>query len=103
MIRHVVAWKLNPMDEGRRAEAVEAMREALESLAGQVPGLLSISVRGDVSGADGNWDAVLVSDHESLDALAGYQAHPAHVAAAAVPRQYAAQRASVDFEVPAPE
>lgn len=102
MIRHVVAWKLNPMSEVDRAAAVEAMRDALESLAGQVPGLLAISVRADVSGADGNWDAVLVSDHESLDALAGYQAHPAHLAAAAVPRQFAAQRACVDFEVPVP-
>lgn len=98
MIRHIVAWKLNPTDDGARATAIEEMRSALEPLVGVVPGLLALTVRPDVAVADGNWDAVLVSDHESLDALQAYQTHPAHLEAAAVPKRYAVERACVDFE-----
>lgn len=95
MIRHVVVWKLKPGID--RAAALEEIRVALEGLVGVVPGLQSLVVRAD-TGVDGNWDAVLLSEHDSVDAVAAYQAHPAHIAAAAVPRQYAEQRVVVDFE-----
>jgi hypothetical protein len=96
VIRHIVQWKLKPTDD--RAAVVEEIRAALEPLVGVVPGLISLTVRPDVSGGD-NWDAVLVSEHDSVDAVAAYMAHPAHVAAAAVPRSYAEQRAVVDYQV----
>jgi hypothetical protein len=99
VIRHVVAWKLKPMEAAERAAAIEEIREALEALVGVVPGLISLTVRPDVSGDEAHWDTVLISDHDSLDAVAGYQAHPSHLEAAAVPRKYAEQRAVVDFEL----
>lgn len=97
MIRHVVAWKLKP--EADPATAIEEMRAALEGLVGVVPGLSSLTVRADLGAVETNWDAVLISEHDSADAVAAYQTHPAHIEAAAVPRQYADQRAVVDYEI----
>jgi hypothetical protein len=96
MIRHIVMWKLRAEDGDGKAAAIGEIRGALEPLVGVIPGLRSLIVRADVATTDGNWDAVLVSEHDSTEALDGYQVHPEHVRAAAVPRGHAIERAVVD-------
>ena len=99
MIRHIVMWKLVPLDADAKAAAVADMADALEPLVGVVPGLHSLTVRPNVAFLETNWDAVLVSDFDSVEALEGYQVHPDHVVAAAVPRKYAESRVAVDVDV----
>jgi heme-degrading monooxygenase HmoA len=99
MIRHIVSWKLTPQDAEGKAAAVADMAAALEPLVGVVPGLISLTVRGNVVFPERNWDVVLISEFESVDALKGYRVHPAHEEAAKVPRRYAAESATVDIEV----
>ena len=41
---------------------------------------------------------MLVSEHESAEALAAYQAHPDHVAAGPFVRSVVADKSCVDFE-----
>lgn len=99
MIRHVVLWKLIDQTPSERTVAIAQIAAALESLVGVVPGLRSLTVRPNAAYFDTNWDAVLVSDHDSVEALEGYQVHPAHMKAAEVPRAFAQYRAAVDFEL----
>mgnify|MGYP001241867379 CR=1 FL=1 len=99
MIRHVVMWKLAATEPAAKAAAVAEIAGALEPLVGVVPGLQSLIVRPNVAYLETNYDAILVSDFESISGLEAYQVHPAHVAAAAVPRAHAASRVTVDFEV----
>ncbi|WP_210479644.1 Dabb family protein [Naasia sp. SYSU D00948] len=96
MIRHVVLWKLSSSDPSQRERDAEGIRERLEALVGVVPGLRSLIVAPDVGSTEGNWDLVLVSEHDDEDALAVYQKHPAHVEAAAFVHSVVQARACVD-------
>ena len=96
MIRHVVLWKLSSSDPGQRRRDADGMRERLGALVGVVPGLRSLTVAPDLGAADGNWDVMLLSEHDDEDALAAYQVHPAHVEAAAYVRSVVQARACVD-------
>jgi hypothetical protein len=94
VIRHVLCLRLTDRDHD------DAIRARLTALVGVVPGLLAMDVEPDLGEVDGHWDLVLVSDPESAAALAGYQAHPEHVAAAAWVGRFVRERAIVDYEVP---
>ncbi|MFP5290942.1 MAG: Dabb family protein [Actinomycetes bacterium] len=98
MIRHIVSWTLQAPDAEGKAAAIEGMRERLEPLVGVIPGLTSLVVRGDIGQVDANWDVVLVSEHESAEALAAYQAHPDHIAAGPFVRSVVADKSCVDYE-----
>ena len=96
MLRHVILWKLK--DGLADVEAVKAgIKEGLEGLVGQVPGLLRVKVQTEglaTSTADVMLDAYLAD----AAALAAYATHPAHVAVAdAKVRPYTAARACLDF------
>lgn len=100
MVRHVILWKLN--DELTAEEKVtvkKGIKEGLEGLLGQVPGLVEVMVhidgRLDSSNADVMLDCVL----ESPEALKGYATHPAHVAVAdGKVRPYTVVRTCLDYE-----
>lgn len=101
MIRHIVEFKLASNDPAQRIADAEGIREHLTSLLGVVPGLRGISVLPDLGHIDGHWDLVLVSEHDSAEALDGYQAHPAHKEASAWVAERVSDRAIVDYELPA--
>ena len=79
MVKHVILWKLKA--EHNTPEVKQGIKENLETLFGVVPGLLEIKVH-TVPLATSNADVMLWSVFEDEAALAGYAAHPAHVAAA---------------------
>lgn len=100
MIRHIVLFKVRGADAAERRTASERLRAALEPLVGQVPGLVSLRVDADATDIPGHWDAALVSEHESWEALEAYQSHPAHVAVVeGVAAEVVVDRAAVDHEV----
>lgn len=99
MTRHVIIWKLKPQDSPEALEAIKAgIREGLEGLQGQIPGLLEIRVHTEgLSSSTG--DLMLDSLFESPEALAAYAVHPAHVAVAGEKvRPFTEQRCCFDFE-----
>ena len=96
MIRHIVSWKLRAEDEAGKAMATAEISAQLTALVPQIPEILALTVGGNVNPA-ADFDVVLVADYESLEALAVYQEHPAHQAAAAVIRELVSARAAVDF------
>ncbi len=101
MVKHIILWKLRAeMSAEEKQMRAEAIKQGLEGLKGQVPGLLDIHVQ--ISGvlSSSNADIMLDSTLESAEALKGYAVHPAHVAVAnGVVRPYTEVRTCLDFEV----
>lgn len=99
MIRHTVMWRLNATTAAEKARSFETIANTLDPLLGVIPGLMSLVVTQDLGDSDGNFDVVLVTEHESAAALEVYQSHPAHVAAGPIVKALVSERACVDSEV----
>jgi hypothetical protein len=90
-------WKLK--DEGR-AENAQKIKSLLEGLSGRIGGLKSAVVGIDLKAEDTSFDAVLVSEFDSLEALAEYKIHPEHVKISAFVKSVRTDRKTVDYEIP---
>jgi len=101
MIRHIVAFRLTDPEAAERDARVRGIHDRLTALVGVIPGLVGMQVEPDLGEVAGHWDLVLVSEHESAAALAAYQVHPAHVDASGWVGQFIAERAAVDYALPA--
>ena len=99
MITHIVIWKLkNKTHPVSQCEDALAIKNALENLAGKIPGLLRIEVGFDYSEKETAGDIVLVSEFESREALAQYQNHPEHVKVGEIVRPRTFDRRMIDFQ-----
>ena len=92
MIRHIVMWKFRP---GTEAEQ-KAFLEGLRGLQGVIPQLKRSEVAVNVG--QGHYDAVLVSEFESLEALDAYKNDPRHKAVSALCKSIRTDRVAVDYE-----
>ena len=92
MIRHIVMWKFRPGTEQEQAQFLEGLKQ----LQGVIPQLLKSEVAVNV-GAD-NYDAVLVSEFESLESLEIYKNDPRHKAVSALCKSIREDRVAVDYE-----
>lgn len=102
MVKHIILWTLKPELQGEeKQQIITAIKEGLEGLKGQVPGLVDIHVYGGSQALPtSNCDVMLDSTLESFEALKAYAVHPAHVAVAdGRVRPYTAQRTCLDFTV----
>ena len=97
MVKHVILWKLKgEIDD--KAAVKAGIKEGLEGLRGQIPGLLSIAVQTEGLPTS-NADVMLDSSFEDEAALAAYALHPAHVAVAdSAVRPFTTTRLCLDFE-----
>ena len=92
MIRHIVMWKFRPGTEAEQKQFLDGLR----SLQGVIPQLLKSEVAVNVG--EGNYDAVLVSEFESLEALDTYKNDPRHKAISALCKSIREDRVAVDYE-----
>ena len=92
MIRHIVMWKFRPGTEAEQKQFLEGLR----GLQGVIPQLLRSEVAVNV-GKD-NYDAVLVSEFESLETLEAYKNDPRHKAVSAWCKSIREDRVAVDYE-----
>lgn len=98
MVKHVILWTLKEEYSDLQKEEIKTgIKEGLEGLKGQIPGLLDIQVY--IHGLDSsNADLMLDSTFEDEEALKGYAVHPAHVAVAdGKVRPFTASRVCYDF------
>ena len=93
MIRRIVMWKFRP---GTEAEQ-EQFLSGLAALQGVIPELLKSEVARNIG--EGNYDAVLVSEFESLEALDRYKNDPRHKAVSALCKSIREDRVAVDYEI----
>ena len=100
MIRHIVLFTLADRSPAGKPAQFASLRDALEPLAGSVPGVLSLRVSADATTIPTHWDAALETEHPSWEALADYQAHPDHRRAVEAIDAIVAARAVVDYELP---
>lgn len=100
MVRHVIVWKLKEeFSEEEKVQIKKGIKEGLEGLVGQVPGLLEAKVYTEGLPSSTS-DLMLDSMFESVEALKGYKNHPAHVAVAdGKVRPNVAIRSCLDFEI----
>ena len=98
MVRHVILWELKAeYSAEEKAVIKQNIKTGLESLAGVIPGLVSITV--NINGlASSNADCMLDSVFANEAALQAYQQHPAHQEAANTKvRPFVAKRLCLDF------
>ena len=100
MVKHIILWKLREeLTDTEKAAIKRGIKEGLEGLVGQVPGLIECHVHIDGRLDTSNCDVMLDATLESPDALRGYAQHPAHLAVAnGRVRPYTAQRTCLDYE-----
>ena len=101
MVKHIILWKLrSDLSEVQKQEAALAIKQGLEGLKGQVPGLMDIHVQATGKLASSNADIMLDSTLESEEALKGYAVHPAHLAVAnGIVRPNTEVRTCLDYEI----
>lgn len=97
MIKHVVTFKFNGTPEERK-NVSRQFADALMALPEQIEELHSMEVGINENPAE-EWDLVLTATADTLEDVAKYSAHPAHVAAVKIIAPYKAGRACVDYTV----
>ena len=92
MIRHIVMWKF------KEGEDPTDFLNGLKALQGQIPQIRYMELhRSCVENAD--YDALLISDFDSLEDLNIYKKDPRHVAVSALCKKIRTDRSAIDFEV----
>lgn len=100
MVKHVILWKLKEEYSEEEKNSIKlGIKEGLEGLKGQIPGLVDIAV--NINGlASSNADLMLDSSFVDEASLKGYAVHPLHVNVADTKvRPYTASRVCLDYEV----
>ncbi len=79
MIKHVVMWKFKPFAEGRtKEENLLLVKSMLEALPEKIDFLRSMQVNLNVNPKESMFDAVLLSEFDSLEDVLRYREHPEH-------------------------
>jgi hypothetical protein len=95
MIRHVAVFRWKP---GFPAKDLSEWMDRLRALPEQIEELSSLTVGSDVLHGGRSWDAAVVADVESLDALTVYNENPEHRAILKISAPNIDQVIQVDFE-----
>lgn len=94
MIKHIVMWKFKDGEE----ENMLKFRERLLALKGQIPEIRAMEIGINVNPSERSFDAVLVSEFDSLESLRSYSVNPLHVAVSEFCKTIRTQSVSVDYE-----
>ncbi|MBE6798466.1 MAG: Dabb family protein [Ruminococcaceae bacterium] len=99
MVKHIILWQLkDELTDDEKISVKQGIKEGLEGLSGNIPGLKEIKVYTDGLSSS-NADVMLYSAFDNEEALKGYAVHPLHVAVAdGKVRPYTKTRLCLDFE-----
>ena len=98
-IKHIVMWKFRTDAELTPTEVAQTMKTRLEALNGQIEGLIKMEVGINDIESSNAFDAVLISEFESAEALENYKKHPLHVPISAFCKEHRTDRKSVDYYI----
>ena len=100
MIKHIVMWKIQGVNNQSKEETAKQMKEALEDLNGKIEGLINLEVGIDFLHSDMSYDVVLYSELADKAALDFYQNHPLHIKVANdTIKPMITSRIVVDYEI----
>lgn len=103
MICHIVMFRFLENAKGKsKEENLKEAREKMMALANEIPEIVEMDVLfGAPGSAPANYDYILVSKFHSLQDLAAYQRHPAHVAFGEYVKELREPdgRACIDYEI----
>ena len=94
MIKHIVMWKFKENEH----DNMLIFTDKLLALKSQIPEIRAMEVGININPSDRSFDAVLVSEFDSLEALKAYSVNPLHVAVSDFCKTIRTQSASVDYE-----
>lgn len=99
MVKHIILWKLREdLTQEQKLQAKKDIKEGLEGLKGQIPGMTDIKVNID-SLPSSTADLMLDSTFVDYNSLKGYAEHPKHLAVAnGKVRPNTSGRYCLDFE-----
>lgn len=92
MIRHIVMWKFR-----EDADPSEFLSR-LAALQGQIPQIRAMEIYRSAK-VQGEYDAVLISDFDSLEDVERYKKDPRHVEVSALCKGIRTDRRSIDVEL----
>jgi hypothetical protein len=95
MVKHIVMFKLTGTAD-ERLDVARRFKAALEALPEQIEVLRSIEVGINENPAE-EWDVVLTAVVDTMEDVAVYAKHPAHVAAASLLAGHREARGCVDY------
>lgn len=81
-----------------KKDVAQRFMEALIQLPCEIPELKSMDVGINMNPAE-KWDLVLTATADSMEDVAAYSAHPAHLEAVEIIKPYKEDRACVDYQV----
>lgn len=93
MIKHVVMWKFKENEK----ENMEKFLSGLESLQGQIKEIKSMQIGRSIK-ENNEYDAILISEFESMEDLKKYKEDPRHVEVSNLCKEIRVSRTSIDFE-----
>ena len=100
MIRHIVMWKFKEFAQGRtKKENLELVKSMLEELPEKIDFIRHMEVNFNINDKAGMFDAVLISEFDTLEDVKRYRVHPEHMAISDYVALVKEDRASVDYEV----
>ena len=99
MVKHIILWQLkDELTKEEKQNVKKGIKEGLEGLMGNIPGLLEIKVQTEGLPTS-NAEVMLDSSFQDEEALKTYASHPMHVAVADEKvRPYTKTRMCLDFE-----
>ena len=100
MIRHIVMWKFKEEAEGlTKKENLLKVKTALEALPEKIPFIRRMEVNLNVNPKPGSFDAVLISEFDTLEDVNAYREHPEHKKISSYVKLVREDRACVDYEI----
>lgn len=99
MIKHIVNWKLKESALGNNKEVnAKRIKNDLEGLIDKIDVIKMLEVGINVNENCGNYDLVLVSEFETMEALNEYATHPLHLEVVKFVKEVVEDRVAVDYE-----
>lgn len=93
MIKHIVMWKFKDGEE----ENMHKFLDGLMALKDQIEVVKNMEVGVSINSKN-NYDAVLISEFETMEDLEKYKNDPRHVKVSALCKSIRTERGAVDYE-----
>lgn len=93
MVTHVVLWKFKPGTEKEQ----ERFLTGLKGLFGVIPEIRTQKVRRSIA-ENSEFDAILISTFDSMEALEAYRQDPRHLAVSDLCKEIRISRSAFDYE-----